>query len=308
MEIIMIWTMGEMIVEIMREKENEPLSQTGTFLGPYPSGAPAIFADTAAKMGHQSGIIGCVGKDAFGEAVVERMKHDGVDTSLVTVDESVSTGCAFVMYWDNGDRVFLFHIGNAAAARATCPKEVPKADFFHVMGCSVMSNENFGKEIIKTMHAFRAKGAKISFDPNIRPEMMGNAALIHEILSVTNVLQPGVGELLSLYGKDTVEEAVKVAFQNENLEIIALKNGSKGCRIFTREESFEQGIYPIVPKDATGAGDSFDAAFLCGLVDGKSLRACAQQASAAAAINTAAFGPMEGKISPRAVAEMIQNA
>lgn len=37
-----IWTMGEMIVEIMREKENEPLDKAGVFRGPYPSGAPAI--------------------------------------------------------------------------------------------------------------------------------------------------------------------------------------------------------------------------------------------------------------------------
>ena len=40
-----IWTMGEMIVEIMREKENEPLDKAGVFRGPYPSGAPAIFID-----------------------------------------------------------------------------------------------------------------------------------------------------------------------------------------------------------------------------------------------------------------------
>ena len=58
-----IWTMGEMIVEIMREKENEPLDKAGVFRGPYPSGAPAIFIDTVARLGHKGGIIGGVGKD-----------------------------------------------------------------------------------------------------------------------------------------------------------------------------------------------------------------------------------------------------
>ena len=53
-----IWTMGEMIVEIMREKENEPLDKAGVFRGPYPSGAPAIFIDTVARLGHKGGIIG----------------------------------------------------------------------------------------------------------------------------------------------------------------------------------------------------------------------------------------------------------
>ena len=54
-EMAEIWTMGEMIVEIMREKENEPLDKAGVFRGPYPSGAPAIFIDTVARLGHKGG-------------------------------------------------------------------------------------------------------------------------------------------------------------------------------------------------------------------------------------------------------------
>ena len=46
-----ILTMGELIVEIMRPKEDMPLDMAGTFLGPFPSGAPAIFIDTAARLG-----------------------------------------------------------------------------------------------------------------------------------------------------------------------------------------------------------------------------------------------------------------
>ena len=61
-----ILTMGELIVEIMRPKEDMPLDMAGTFLGPFPSGAPAIFIDTAARLGHSAAIIGGVGDDDFG--------------------------------------------------------------------------------------------------------------------------------------------------------------------------------------------------------------------------------------------------
>ncbi|MBE3138566.1 MAG: sugar kinase, partial [Actinobacteria bacterium] len=61
-----IWTMGEMLVEIMRPEPNMPFNENGEFLGPFPSGAPAIFADTVAKLGHSAGIIGGVGVDGFG--------------------------------------------------------------------------------------------------------------------------------------------------------------------------------------------------------------------------------------------------
>ena len=60
-----VWTMGEMIVEIMRAEEDMPLDRPGIFKGPYPSGAPAIFIDTVARLGHSAGIIGGVGRVYF---------------------------------------------------------------------------------------------------------------------------------------------------------------------------------------------------------------------------------------------------
>lgn len=305
----MIYTMGEMIVEIMREKEDTPLDEAGVFLGPYPSGAPAIFISTAARLNHKCGIISGVGDDDFGKCLLDRLKKDGVDCSNVLIDKTTSTGCAFVTYFSDGERKFIFHIGNtpAAKAKALPQDKTPDADFFHVMGCSLMSSEVFGKEIVKQAKAFKRKGAKISFDPNIRPELLGNADVVDEIFKITNVFMPGVSEILSFTGKDTVEDAVIECFKNENIEIIALKNGSKGCRIFTREENFEQGIYNVEVKDATGAGDSFDAAFICSLIDKKPLRECAKIASAAAALNTAAFGPMEGRISVENIDKMINS-
>ena len=301
----MIWTMGEMIVEIMRDRVDSPLDKAGVFLGPYPSGAPAIFIDTAARLGHKAGIISGVGRDDFGKCVLDRLAGDGVDTSLVLEDPAVSTGCAFVMYFSDGERKFIFHIGNTPAAAAKSPEKLPAADCFHVMGCSLMASDVFGAEIVKTAKKFAAAGTKISFDPNIRPEMLGGQDTTKEILAITNIFMPGVTELKLMAGCDTVDGSVKKLFENPALEIIALKRGSDGCTIYTRDGSFDLGVYPIVPVDATGAGDSFDAAFLVSVLEGLPLRDAARRASAAAALNTAAFGPMEGKISPETVAKLI---
>ncbi|MBR7032724.1 MAG: sugar kinase [Clostridia bacterium] len=302
----MIWTMGELIVEIMRDKEDSPLDKAGVFLGPFPSGAPGIFIDTVARLGHGAGIISGVGNDDFGKCLTERLGGDGVDLSRVLIDGTCSTGCAFVTYFNDGSRKFIFHIGNTPAAKAVCPDEVPAADYFHIMGCSVMSSDAFGREIVKAAKKFREKGAKISFDPNIRPELLGDSSLVGEIMNMTSVFMPGVSELLLITGKETVEDAVEYCFTGFPCEIVALKNGSKGCRIFTKGgEYFEMGVYPMKPVDATGAGDSFDAAFLCGLEDGLSIPDCTRLASAAATLNIGAFGPMEGKINPENVKAII---
>ncbi len=78
-----IWTMGEILVEVMRPRAGMALDQAGEFLGPFPSGAPAIFIDTVARLGHPAGIIGGVGEDDFGQCVLGRLERDGVDCRYV---------------------------------------------------------------------------------------------------------------------------------------------------------------------------------------------------------------------------------
>lgn len=306
-----IWTMGEMIVEIMRPRADMPLGEAGEFWGPYPSGAPAIFADTVAKMGKQAGIIGGVGADDFGDCILDRLRKHGVNCDYVERTDSCSTGVAFVTYFSNGDRKFIFHIGNTPAVRVKSPdlSNIEAPAFFHLMGCSLTANQDFYDEIITTLYKFLEKGAKISFDPNIRPELIGNRSIgdfIGPILENCSILMPGVEELLAITETETVEQGLEKLFRNPKLEIVALKRGSRGCTIVSRQEQFDLGVYPVVPKDATGAGDCFDAAFLCAAVDRLPLLECAKIASAAAALNTAAFGPMEGEITPDSVLKMIE--
>ena len=129
--------------------------------------------------------------------------------------------------------------------------------------------------------------------------------MVKEVVANTSVFLPGVDELLMITGKDTVEEAVKASFENEKLEILALKQGSKGCTVYTRDEILSMGVYSITAVDATGAGDSFDGAFISGLLEGKTIEDILKMASAAGALNTAAFGPMEGKINPQTIQAMI---
>ncbi|MCL2703009.1 MAG: sugar kinase [Defluviitaleaceae bacterium] len=306
-----IWTMGEILVEIMRPGPDMPLGTAGTFLGPYPSGAPAIFADTAARLGHQSGIIGGVGDDDFGHCVLNRLKSDGVDTTLVRRGAGASTAVAFVAYDSAGERKFIYHIGNTPAAQALCPSEQevasPAPAFFHVMGCSLMADEAFCGEILKAAALFHRLGAKISFDPNIRPELLkgrGLRELIAPVMADCAVLLPGLEELRMISGKDNADDATRMLFENPRLEIIALKLGKDGCRVITRDSDISLPVYAIDPVDPTGAGDCFDAGFLCGILDGMPPIDAAKHAAAAAALNTAAFGPMEGNISPASVRNM----
>ena len=97
-----ILVMGETLVEIMRDKEDVQLYEPGVFKGPYPSGAPAICADAASRLGCRVALISGVGEDDFGKCILERLEADGVDISHVIQDKYCATGCAFVTYFSDG--------------------------------------------------------------------------------------------------------------------------------------------------------------------------------------------------------------
>lgn len=308
-----ILIMGELLVEIMRPHEDIPLYESDYFRGPFPSGAPGIFISTAARLGHSTAIISGVGKDDFGENIMRRLKKDGVDVSRVLVTDKGNTGVAFVTYFADGERKFLFYMDNSPCVMAKAPETLEGLEdtkYMHIMGCSLMSNVDFAHEIVKTIRMMKSQGTKISFDPNVRLEMMRDPVvlkILQEVFESANILMPGVSELKMLAGEEDLDKAIQKVFENPNLEILVLKNGSKGSQIYTRDGlQVEMGVYKVVQEDATGAGDSYDAAFICGLAEGKTLEEAAKMGAAAGALNAAAFGPMEGKISRETVEEMIR--
>jgi len=302
--------MGELLVEIMRPQVGMSLNMKGEFLGPFPSGAPAIFIDTVARLGHPAGIIGGVAEDDFGRCVLDRLSSDGVDIRYVERIPNMATAVAFVTYFDDGSRKFIYHIDGTPAVMSPFPNDidVKSPQIFHVMGCSLMANDKFREEIFKAVDYFHGCGARISFDPNIRPELLGDRELmdvIGPVLQNTAFLFPGVQELKLLSGNQDITRSVELLFDNPILELIILKLGKKGATVFTRERSIEIPAYLVEEVDPTGAGDCFDAGFLCGILEGKSFEECGRIASAAGALNAAAFGPMEGKISQKTVEDLI---
>ncbi len=306
-----IWTMGEILVEVMRPRAGMVLDQAGEFLGPVPSGAPAIFLDTVARVGHPAGIIGGVGEDEFGQCVLGRLERDGVDCRYVRRYPGFATAVAFVTYFADGSRKFLYHIDCTPAVMAVFSGDevIEKPTFFHVMGCSLMANDAFREQIFRAMDILCSRGAKVSFDPNIRVELLRGRPLeqvVGPVLERCAVLLPGAAELALLSGEQDAGQGARRLFGRYPLEVVVLKRGKQGCTVYVREgEPLDVPAYPVEEVDPTGAGDCFDAGFLCGLLEGRGLEDCARMGAAAGALNAAAFGPMEGAISREIVERML---
>jgi len=302
-----IIALGEALVEVMRTKVDDPLDRTSTFVGPFPSGAPAIFADAAARLGHTVGFIGAVGDDDFGSCLLDRLNADGVDTTFCPRVSERTTGVAFVTYFSDGSRRFLYHIAHAAAGQMpdADAEYLRQARFLHICGSSLSVSEKMRQSCYRAVELAAAAGGRISFDPNLRPELLGGEHALRRIcapvLAEAYVVLPSGAEAELLTGVRGAEAASRELLQ-QGTQMVALKQGGRGCHVFTQEEQIQVPAYQVDAVDPTGAGDCFDAGFVVGLLEGLPLDQVGRLANACGALAATRKGPMEGSF-PRAMVE-----
>ena len=304
-----ILTIGEILAEILTENTDQEFSLPGVLLGPFPSGAPAIAIDQAALMGAKTAIIAKIGKDDFGLLNRERLRRDGVDISHIIETGENATGTAFVTYYSDGSRKFIFHFAHAACGElspADVKEELIKnTRFIHIMGCSITGSPSMGEAIMKAVRLAKKHRITISFDPNIRPELLkGNIMNYYkEIIDDADILLTGGLELSFLFNK--TEIALKHLLEQKD-RIIVIKNGAEKTFVYTRREAFSIAPFPAVPVDATGAGDSFDGTFLAMLCRGQDLKTAALYGNAAGARAVSKRGPMEGNTSYTEIEKLVK--
>lgn len=199
-----IAVIGEIEVEIMADVPGHGFTGPIALTGPYPSGAPAIFAAQAARLGQPCAIISAVGDDDFGRLNLARLTTDGVDTSAVAVHPDLPTGTAFVRYRPDGSRDFVFNIRHAAcAATSLTPAAMAvleRTDHLHVMGSSLFNNALLHVTLTAATQV-KTRGGTVSFDPNLRAELLaapGMQEAMARILSLCDVFLPSGDELTLL--------------------------------------------------------------------------------------------------------------
>lgn len=248
-----------------------------------------------------AGIVGCVGDDDFGKVNINRLAAAGVDTSAILTSKDRATGCAFVTYRENGGRSFIYHIPNSAAGQVDIdqvdPKWLDDCRYLHVMGSS-LSIPGVYEAVVKCAGIVKANGGKISFDPNIRVELLNRDAVmrrqIMEVYRQTDLLLPGSDELALFTGTGQVEESLDHIFATTGIEEVVIKMAAKGCRYASRRERFDVAPFAVDEVDPTGAGDCFAGALVAGLVSGMPTREAVTTAAAAGALAVTKKGPMEG--------------
>jgi sugar/nucleoside kinase (ribokinase family) len=292
-------TVGEALVEVMRTGIDQPLNRAGPFIGPYPSGAPFIFAVQAARLGLNCAAVGSVGADAFGDCLLAQLAEDGVNRDGVQRVAGKTTGVAFVAYNADGSRNFVYSLGAGAdlSPQMLDPGQFEGLRCLHLMGSTLSISPQALATGRAALKLAQQAGAKFSFDPNLRPELI-SPELAREafapFIAAADLFMPTAQELLYLTDTASPEAAVAALRQQNPRRLIVVTQGAEGCTVYDENGSQAVAGFSVEEIDPTGAGDCFDAGFLAGWLAGTNPIKAAELANACGALAVTKQGPMAG--------------
>lgn len=300
-----IISLGELLVEFLRTELNTQHGTIGgTYRGPFPSGAPANFIDSAARMSKPfkftTGYIGVIGNDEFGNSVIRKLQQDNVDISQIRVAEGKATGIAFNQYNSDGSRKFIFAKG---AAGEISPEDIKEKYFkdvknLHIMGSALSISIKSRDACFKAINLAKKSNPNviISFDPNLRAEMLDLDEFLEismPLLETTEIILPSGEEAEIIAGTNGLKKACQKLLEM-GPKIVVLKQGKDGCIVFSQNNL--NGViikgFDVNVVDLTGAGDSFDGAFIVGYLVGWDLKKIGLFSNAAGALKVESLGPM----------------
>ena len=304
---------GEALVEIMRTETDQPLDQPALFIGPYPSGAPLIFATQFARLNHRAALIASIGSDPFAKTLLRQLHADNIDARAVRQHPSQATGIAFVAYQQDGSRDFAF---SPAAAMQLSADDLDPALFaglrcLHICGSTLSLSPQIRAVCQSALALAQEQGALISFDPNLRPALLGidqAQRAFAPFIAAADILLPTDDELRLLTGTASLDAAAATLLSSSAppSRKIAVTRAAAGCSVFTAAERIDCPAYPITEIDPTGAGDCFAAAFIAAVLQGVPLQQAARLANAAGALAVSAKGPTSGIATAAQITQFMQ--
>ena len=251
----------------------------------FHGGSAANVAVGVSRLGHSSGFVGVVGSDQFGEMLIEGLKKEDVDVSHLIRTEG-NSGLVFATINPAGERILYSSEGvSSRFDRSLIPVDYIKgARFLHLTSI-------IGEKAIDTLEFVSSiacdNNIKVILDPgSILAEkgcktlsgILGNCYLITPSQIEANMLTGLKGEKA---GRRLLEYGPKA---------VIITRGAEGCLLITKNLTREVPALRSKVVDTTGAGDSFAAGLISGLLENKGLEEATEFATLVASISVTRRG------------------
>lgn len=243
-------------------------------------GTAANTAVAIARLGVGTSFFGTVGQDQYGKYIEQELKSEGIDTSNLIIDPDLNTVGVFAFIDETGER-YLWGWPRVDQSFKVLDKnkismdKIAKSRWVHSSGMALVYDTSARYTITEIFKQAFSLGIPTSFDLNLRVD---NGILepeyeqaVREIIEYTTyLLGSGKDEFAYLGSTRNWEENAQAFVTNKRTVVV--RNGSKGSVGFSEKERVEVPAFQVKVEDTVGAGDVYNAGFIKGILDGKSLK------------------------------------
>ncbi len=243
-----------------------------------------IFAVTHSCLGGETAFCGLAGKDEHGDLMLKGMRDLGIQTDLVQVTDEVRTGVTVNLIYQN-TRTQVTYPGTIAAFDGAGLDESSLRRFDHVHFAGPYQQTHFRPKITALLAKAHDLAVSTSLDPQW--DETGRWEYMDEWLPLLSYLFVNEDEAVSISGASQPEEALGWLASRTACPVI--KRGREGAMLRSNGDVLSASAMTVEPVDTTGAGDTFDAAFLFALLQKEMSRFEAAEFANAAAARSCLF-------------------
>ena len=230
---------------------------------PKVGGAPLNVCGAYTKLGGSSNIITMLGKDPFGDKIVNELIGFGINTDYVKRTNAANTSLAFVALDENANREFSFY-RNMGADMLMSEDDVDKnwfMDAYALHFCSVsLGDFPMRRAHNKAIKYAKENGLIVSFDPNVRLPLFDDHEylknVIHEYIQYADILKISDEEVEFIFGNKDIEENLDYLF-DQGVKLLVYTSGKDGAVAYTKNVVAHSKGIKVNAVDTTGAGDGF---------------------------------------------------
>lgn len=259
---------GEILIDLVSKDYVKDIKDARSFT-PYPGGSPFNIAVMLGDLGISARILGRVGDDPFGYALIDELKERGVDVSYIQVDPYHHTSMVLIAKSkDYHDFLPL----RGADYRLEDPQDevLDGIDILHISSWPFTGEPARGV-IFALIERAKERGIRLSLEPNYRERLLlGKFDVVGDIKALFSdlfLIKPSLDDSMSIFGSLPPEGYIE-RFHDFGVKNVVLTMGEAGAIVSDGKEMAHIPPLSTNPLDTTGGGDGFWTGIYYGIMSG----------------------------------------
>lgn len=236
------------------------------------SGQVGYLAKALARLGVKVDIIANVGEDFYGEFILNDLQRFNINTKGIKILENKKTGVTIALVNPKGERALISYLGSMKYFRSEDIKEkwdlIQKSDYIIFNGYFLLPHLTFdaAKNFLTQI---KQEGKMVVLDTGWDPSdwPFYHIKEIRELLRYTDIFLPNLAEAKIISQEEEIKNLLNTICKL-GPQVVAVKMGSKGSIAIKEGKIFKQPSFKVKAVDTTGAGDTFNAGFIYGIIKG----------------------------------------